>query len=164
MQNSTAYCFVAATIFSSVLLFSCNNTENKRQSIADHPNVILIMTDDQGIGDFGFMGNPYIKTPHLDNLASQSLNLSNFHVSPSCTTTRASLMTGRYSQRTGVYKTNNGGAVMSSDELTMAEVLKESGYKTGIFGKWHSMAIISEVEGRMELAPIMPRRRNNQRS
>ena len=95
------------------------------------------MTDDQGIGDFGFMGNPYIKTPQLDKLASESLNLTHFYVSPVCAPTRASLMTGRYSERTGVYDTFNGGAIMSDEEITMAEVLKENGYHTGIFGKWH---------------------------
>lgn len=101
------------------------------------PNVILIMTDDQGIGDFGFTGNPYIQTPQLDKLASQSLNLTNFYVSPVCAPTRACLMTGRYSERTGIYDTYNGGATMSTDEITMAEVLKDNGYSTGIFGKWH---------------------------
>lgn len=95
------------------------------------PNVILIMTDDQGIGDFGFTGNPYVQTPHLDKLASQSLNLTNFYVSPVCAPTRACLMTGRYSERTGVYDTYNGRATMSTDEITMAEVLKENGYNTG---------------------------------
>lgn len=101
------------------------------------PNVVLIMTDDQGIGDFGFTGNPYIRTPQLDKLASQSLNLTNFYVSPVCAPTRACLMTGRYSERTGVYDTYNGGATMSTDEITIAEVLREQGYSTGIFGKWH---------------------------
>jgi len=95
------------------------------------------MTDDQGIGDFGFMGNPYIKTPQLDKLASESLNLTHFYVSPVCAPTRACLMTGRYSERTGVFDTFNGGAIMSDEEITMAEVLKENGYNTGIFGKWH---------------------------
>ncbi len=101
------------------------------------PNIIMVMTDDQGIGDFGFMGNPYVKTPHLDSLAAHSLNLTNFYVSPVCAPTRASLMTGRYSERTGVYDTYNGGAIMSSEEITLAEVLRDNGYRTGIFGKWH---------------------------
>jgi len=101
------------------------------------PNVIIIMTDDQGIGDFGFTGNPYIKTPNLDELATQSLSLSNFYVSPVCAPTRASLMTGRYSERTGIYDTYNGGATMSDTEITIAEILRDKGYETGIFGKWH---------------------------
>jgi len=118
-----------------VFLVSCS--EENKEAVKSKPNVILIMTDDQGIGDFGFTGNPYIKTPQLDNLSEQSLNLSNFYVSPVCAPTRACLMTGRYSERTGVYDTYNGGAIMSGSEITIAEVLKENGYQTGIFGKWH---------------------------
>jgi len=133
--------FIAQNTLKSVatllltLLLSCSENESKERT--PKPNVILIMTDDQGIGDFGFTGNPYIKTPQLDKLASQSLNLTHFYVSPVCAPTRASLMTGRYSERTGIYDTYNGGAIMSDEEITMAEVLKENGYKTGIFGKWH---------------------------
>lgn len=126
--KSTAILFIA-------VLFSC--TEKSGIETASKPNVILIMTDDQGIGDFGFTGNPYVKTPNLDKLASQSLYLTNFYVSSVCAPTRASLMTGRYSERTGVYDTYNGGAIMSDEEITIAEVLKENGYETGIFGKWH---------------------------
>jgi len=137
MKYSTAYQFIFAILFSHTFLFSCVQNEKNEQSVADRPNVILIMTDDQGIGDFGFMGNPYVKTTNLDKLASESLNLTNFYVSPVCAPTRASLMTGRYSERTGIYDTYNGGATMSENEITLAEILKENGYKTGIFGKWH---------------------------
>lgn len=103
----------------------------------NRPNVVIIMTDDQGIGDFGFTGNPYIQTPTLDKLASESHYLTQFYVSPVCSPTRASLMTGRYSARTGIYDTNNGGSIMSTNEKTMAEYFKAAGYQTGIFGKWH---------------------------
>lgn len=101
------------------------------------PNVLLIITDDQGYGDLGFHGNPIIWTPHLDKLAAASVRLNNFYVSPVCAPTRSSLMTGRYSLRTGVHDTYNGGAIMSGDEVTIAEVLKKAGYRTGAFGKWH---------------------------
>ncbi|KPL16731.1 MAG: arylsulfatase [Bacteroides sp. SM23_62] len=101
------------------------------------PNVILIITDDQGYGDLGYHGNPIIQTPHLDKLAAASVRLNNFYVSPVCAPTRSSLMTGRYSLRTGVHDTYNGGAIMASGEVTIAEVLKKVGYKTGAFGKWH---------------------------
>ena len=101
------------------------------------PNVILIITDDQGYGDFGFTGNSQIKTPVIDNLAKQSIRFNQFYVSPVCAPTRASLMTGRYSLRTGIRDTYNGGAIMSPNETTIAEMLKEADYKTGIFGKWH---------------------------
>lgn len=103
----------------------------------NRPNVVIIMTDDQGIGDFGFTGNPYIQTPTLDKLASESQYLTQFYVSPVCSPTRASLMTGRFSARTGIYDTNNGGSIMSTKEVTIAEYFKAGGYRTGIFGKWH---------------------------
>jgi arylsulfatase A-like enzyme len=125
----------SAAILFSALIPSCNQKDTT--GIKQKPNVIIIITDDQGIGDFGFYGNPYIKTPNIDQLASESLNLTNFYVSPVCAPTRASLMTGRYSERTGVYDTYNGGAIMSDTEITIAEILKENGYETGIFGKWH---------------------------
>ena len=127
------YFFLA---MAAILLFvSCS--EKVQQESSPKPNVIIVMTDDQGIGDFGFTGNPYIKTPVIDKLADQSLNLTNFYVAPVCAPTRASLMTGRYSERTGVYDTYKGGAIMSDSEITIAEILQENGYETGIFGKWH---------------------------
>jgi arylsulfatase len=103
----------------------------------EHPNVILVITDDQGYGDFGCTGNPNIKTPVLDNLSKASIRFSKFYVCPVCAPTRAGLMTGRYSLRTGVRDTYNGGAMMASSEITIAEMLKKFGYTTGIFGKWH---------------------------
>ena len=102
-----------------------------------HPNVILIITDDQGYGDLGINGNPHVKTPVLDNLARQSTRFNNFYVCPVSAPTRSGLMTGRYFLRTGVRDTYNGGAIMASDEVTIAEMLKKAGYATGSFGKWH---------------------------
>ena len=102
-----------------------------------HPNVVLIITDDQGYGDLGFTGNPHVKTPTLDQLARESIRLTNFYVSPVCAPTRSSLMTGRYSLRTGVHDTYNGGAMMASTEVTIAEMLEPARYTSGIFGKWH---------------------------
>lgn len=101
------------------------------------PNVVLIVTDDQGYGDIGDHGNPHIHTPHLDRFARQSVEMTKFFVSPVCAPTRASLMTGRYNYRTGVVDTYIGRALMDSNEMTLAEMLSRSGYKTGIFGKWH---------------------------
>ena len=101
------------------------------------PNVILIMTDDQGYGDFGVMGNPIIQTPNWDRLAAESASMSNFYVSPVCSPTRASLMTGRYNYRTRVVDTWQGRSQMEPAEVTIAEVLQGAGYATGIFGKWH---------------------------
>ena len=107
------------------------------QSNQKSPNVILIITDDQGFGDLGFHDNSHIRTPVIDAFARESVRMTNFHVSPVCAPTRASLMTGRYALRTGVRDTYNGGAMMASSELTLAELLKEKNYATGIFGKWH---------------------------
>ncbi|MCA9021247.1 MAG: sulfatase-like hydrolase/transferase, partial [Planctomycetaceae bacterium] len=101
------------------------------------PNVILILTDDQGYGDVGFHGNSKIKTPHLDQMAKEGIELTRFYCSPVCAPTRASLMTGRYFYRTGVIHTSRGGAKMQGAEITLAELLKQAGYKTGLFGKWH---------------------------
>ncbi len=103
----------------------------------ERPNIILIMTDDQGYGDLGAHGNEKIKTPNLDRLAKQSVEFTQFYVCPVCAPTRASLMTGRYNYRTGVVDTYLGRAMMHTDEITIAEVLGKAGYRTGIFGKWH---------------------------
>ena len=104
---------------------------------ADRPNIVLIMTDDQGYGDLGITGNPVLETPHLDALARGSATLRNFYVSPVCSPTRASLMTGRYSYRTGIVDTFRGRSMMDPTEVTVAEALRAAGYATGIFGKWH---------------------------
>jgi arylsulfatase A-like enzyme len=101
------------------------------------PNVVLVMTDDQGYGDLGCHGHPKLKTPNLDQLHAESLRFTQFHVMPVCSPTRACLMTGRYNYRTGVVDTYVGRSMMHSDEVTLAEALGEAGYRTGIFGKWH---------------------------
>ncbi len=101
------------------------------------PNVILIMTDDQGYGDLSCHGNPVLKTPHLDQLHSQSVCLTDFHVSPFCTPTRAALLTGRYPARTGAYRTSSGRTMLHTDERTVADLFADSGYVTGMVGKWH---------------------------
>jgi len=104
---------------------------------ADRPNVILILTDDQGYGDMSCHGNPLLKTPHIDKLHDESIRLDNFHVDPTCSPTRSALMTGRYSTRTGVWHTINGRSMMRPQELTLAEVFKANGYATAMLGKWH---------------------------
>jgi arylsulfatase A-like enzyme len=105
--------------------------------VNQHPNIVLILTDDQGYGDLGITGNPHIKTPVIDKFFRESIRFNNFHVSPVSAPTRSSLLTGRYSLRTGIRDTYNGGAIMASNEITIAEMLKQANYKTGIFGKWH---------------------------
>jgi arylsulfatase A-like enzyme len=104
---------------------------------APRPNVVFVLTDDQGYGDLGCHGNPIIRTPNLDNLHARSARLTNFHVDPTCSPTRSALMTGRYSSRTGVWHTVMGRSLLRRDEVTMADVFAAAGYRTGIFGKWH---------------------------
>ena len=106
-------------------------------SPAKRPNVLLIMTDDQGYGDLRFHGNDLIDTPVLDRLAKQSVRFDRFFVCPYCTPTRATLMTGRYALRTGAAAVTRGLETVRSEEVTIAEVLRAAGYATGCFGKWH---------------------------
>ncbi|MBP7050518.1 MAG: arylsulfatase [Phycisphaerae bacterium] len=101
------------------------------------PNVILVVTDDQGYGDLSCHGNPILRTPNLDALRRQSARLTDFHASPTCAPTRASLMTGRYCNRTGVWHTIMGRSLLRRDEVTMADIFAARDYRTGIFGKWH---------------------------
>ena len=101
------------------------------------PNVVLVLTDDQGYGDLGCLGNPILRTPNIDRLYGQSLRLTDFHVGPTCAPTRAALMTGRYCNRTGVWHTVMGRSLLRRDEVTMTIVFAAGGYRTGIFGKWH---------------------------
>lgn len=103
----------------------------------DRPNVIIIMSDDQGGGDYGFLGNSVIRTPELDAMRKRGGLLSRFYVSPVCAPTRACLMTGRYNYRTRCIDTYIGRAMMDTDEVTLAEFLGDAGYRTGIYGKWH---------------------------
>jgi arylsulfatase A-like enzyme len=100
-------------------------------------NVIVVLTDDQGYGDLSCTGNPVLKTPNLDKLAAEGVRFTNFHVDSYCSPTRSALMTGRYSHRVGVWGTVNGRNMLREGEVTMAEVFRHNGYRTGHFGKWH---------------------------
>ncbi|MGY6647489.1 arylsulfatase [Wenyingzhuangia sp. IMCC45574] len=101
------------------------------------PNVILILTDDQGIGDLGCHGNPWLKTPNLDKFYEKSVRMTDFHVTPLCTPTRAAIMTGQYPINNGAWATFKGRDALTGDAKTMADVFKQNGYKTAMFGKWH---------------------------
>ncbi|MDA0834657.1 MAG: arylsulfatase [Planctomycetota bacterium] len=101
------------------------------------PNIILIMTDDQGYAPLGRHGHPWIKTPHLDRLYDQSTRLTRFLVSPTCSPTRSALMTGRHPMRNGVTHTILERERLTLNATTLPQVLKQAGYTTGIFGKWH---------------------------
>ncbi len=115
----------------TLLSASTNAAESQR------PNIVFIMTDDQGYGDLACHGNSVIQTPNLDKLHAESVRFTNFHVDPTCSPTRGALMSGKFSHRAKVWHTIAGGNHLRAGEMTMADAFKASGYRTGMFGKWH---------------------------
>jgi arylsulfatase A-like enzyme len=105
--------------------------------MARKPNVVLVMTDDQGYADLGCTGNPWIHTPNIDAFSRQAVVFNHFHVSPLCTPTRGALLSGHNPLRNGAWATCWGRSILRKDELTMADVFRANGYRTGMFGKWH---------------------------
>ena len=101
------------------------------------PNVIFIITDDQGYGDIGCHGNPALSTPNLDQLARASVQLDNHHHDPLCSPSRAALLTGQHAARNGVWHVTEGRHLLHPDALTMADHFSAGGYRTAMFGKWH---------------------------
>lgn len=105
---------------------------------AEQPNVVVILTDDQGWGDLSLHGNRNLNTPNLDALAKSGARFDRFYVCAVCSPTRAEFLTGRYHPRGGVYSTSAGGERLDLDEITIADTFKAAGYVTGAFGKWHN--------------------------
>ena len=120
-------------IYVITLLFLVSSCHKK-----NNLNVILILTDDQGWGDIGITGNPYLNTPNLDELATKGVFFESFYVNPVCSPTRAEILTGRYHPKSGVYSTSQGGERIDLDETLFPEYFKSNGYSTAIFGKWHN--------------------------
>ena len=118
----------------AVLSLRCSNVN---EPAPQQPNVILVITDDQGYNDISAHGNPILETPNLDALWAESVRLTDFHVDPTCSPTRSALMSGRYSTRTGVWHTIMGRSLMRAEEVTLAEAFSANGYHTGMIGKWH---------------------------
>ncbi len=104
----------------------------------DRPNVLLILTDDQGYGDLGLHGNPHLKTPHIDELGKHGIRFERFYVNSFCAPTRAALLTGRYPLRCGVWGVTHNKESMRAEEVTIAEALRDAGYRTACVGKWHN--------------------------
>ena len=106
-------------------------------SAADKPNVVIVITDDQGYGDLSCHGNPTLKTPEIDKLYAESVRLKDYHVAPTCSPTRSAFLTGHWTNRTGVWHTIMGRSMLRENEVTMGQIFKDAGYATGMFGKWH---------------------------
>ncbi|NOY37865.1 MAG: arylsulfatase [Chlorobi bacterium] len=128
------------SILSIFIIVSCKNTIRKKQGKINHPNVILILSDDQGWGDIHHHGNTILETPTLDRLAAEGAAFENFYVEPLCAPTRAGLLTGKYYLRTGTSWVSRGLENMDPSEITLAELFRTNGYATGCFGKWHNGA------------------------
>jgi arylsulfatase A-like enzyme len=129
--------FYLSIFILGIILFifqSCKTGLNNKNK----PNIILIVTDDQGWGDLGVNGNSKIETPNIDKLASEGAQFTRFYVSPVCSPTRAEILTGRYHPRGGVYSTSQGGERLDLDERTIAEKFKSENYSMAAFGKWHN--------------------------
>jgi arylsulfatase A-like enzyme len=105
--------------------------------MAQQPNVVFILADDQGYGDIALNGNRWIHTPNMDQLGRDGIQFSNFHTGTTCSPTRAGLMTGMYCNKVGVWHTVKGRSILSGKATTVAELFRSAGYSTGIFGKWH---------------------------
>lgn len=116
---------------------SCKESKTTPEKTEKQPNIVFIVTDDQGYGDVGFHGNTIIKTPHLDALAAEATELTNFHVGTTCAPSRAGLLTGRNSNRNNAWHTIGGCSILNSEEETLADVFSQNGYHTAMFGKWH---------------------------
>ena len=137
MRTSNLMRILTVLAFLQAAVMTTGLAEAKEPAKQSRPNVVLIMTDDQGYGDLGCHGNPVLKTPNLDLLASQSIRLDDYHASPYCVPSRAALMTGRYADRTGVHNRLNPNWFARSDEVMLSNMFKDAGYATGMFGKWH---------------------------
>ena len=119
-------------LFGTALLLGCGHPQS---SPNDPPNIILCMADDQGWGDMGYQGHPHLQTPHFDAMASEAVRFDRFYAAaPVCSPTRGSVMTGRHPNRFACF---TWGRTLRPQEITIAERLKEAGYVTGHFGKWH---------------------------
>jgi arylsulfatase len=129
---------VPAIIFVSLLAaWSTGLAQTSGAERARQPNIVIVMPDDIGYGDFSCLGNPIIQTPAVDAFWRQSVRFTDFHVSPTCAPTRAALMTGRHEFKNGVTHTINERERLTLRATTVVDALRKAGYSTGIFGKWH---------------------------
>ena len=129
---------IRSILFLSLIAFSWASTIQAGDSLAGKkPNIVFVLTDDQGYGDLSCHGNPILKTPNMDRLHDEGVRFTDFHVSPTCSPTRSALMTGRHEFKNGVTHTILERERLTLKAKTLPQVLKTAGYTTGIFGKWH---------------------------
>ena len=127
------YCYLLLLLF-----LTCSLSATEITSLQGaKPNIILVLTDDQGMGDLSCMGNEVLRTPHLDKFYSMSIRFTDFHVSPTCAPTRSAIFSGRHEFRNGVTHTVKERERMALSTTTFPQLLRAVGYETGIFGKWH---------------------------
>jgi arylsulfatase A-like enzyme len=131
-RNLIVFIFLGLILSCKAQLKTASKVKTKQQ-----PNVIIVITDDQGYGDIAAHGNTLVKTPAIDKFHKESVRLTDFHVGPTCAPSRSGLMTGRYANRVGVWHTIGGVSILRKEEVTLAEVFKNNGYETAMFGKWH---------------------------
>ncbi|MDP4612109.1 MAG: arylsulfatase [Opitutales bacterium] len=124
-------------LFAVALLSTLAAAATAKEPVGARPSIILVMTDDQGMGDLSCLGNQLLKTPHIDKFYEQSTRFTDFHVSPACAPTRAAIMSGRHEFRVGITHTIMMRERMALDVFTLPQALQSAGYATGIFGKWH---------------------------
>ncbi len=121
-------------LFLPLLFLACTQDNDE----PNPPNILLILSDDQGWGDVGYNGNQLLETPNLDHLAATGVVFNRFYVNPVCAPSRAAILTGKYAFRTGVVGVSGGYENLDSEEITMGDIFQQAGYRTGIFGKWHN--------------------------
>lgn len=133
-MNKNIYFLIAIALVTS----GCRPGSSSDDVVTKRPNIVFILTDDQGWGDLSSNNNPMLSTPHIDKMASEGIVFDRFYVSPVCSPTRAEILTGRHSLRGGVYSTGGGGERLDLDEETFVGVFQKAGYATAAFGKWHN--------------------------
>jgi arylsulfatase A-like enzyme len=143
VQLSFTPLLMKSLVLNFVLIALCSCLQ--ASAADDRPNVLFILTDDQGYGDLSLHGNPVLQTPTMDSIGEQGVRLDRFYVSPVCAPTRASLMTGRYHLRTGAFGVTRREEVVNPEEVTIAELMRDNGYATGCFGKWHNGTVFPET-------------------
>jgi len=124
-------------LFAIVLVLFISCFVEEKENTQTQPNVVFVITDDQGYGDLACHGNPWIKTPKMDRISEESVRFTNYHCGTTCAPTRAGIMTGKYCNHVNVWHTILGRELLRKEEYTMANAFTDNGYATGMFGKWH---------------------------